>query len=147
MMENIEIIQSNNNNDFIFSYRFINYEFMSECREKLYAPKYKYLLRCECGRELDLGYVYFIYNLSEADLLPKDYKPMCCYCNLLACIGFYVPDEWKAIVMYSKYDGLDILVIFSGSTEYEGHFEYEIIIRDIEKVLKTGRVFDEVNLY
>ncbi len=47
-----------------------------EIREKC-----KYMLECSrCSNDLSLGYVYIVETLREHNLLPKDFKKLCCHC-------------------------------------------------------------------
>ena len=91
----MKIIQ--NYNDYIFSYSGFHtlLRKMPKIKEMLGyngPDEYMRFRRCDCGTDLALAYSYIIYRLDEAKLLPKDYKPMCGFCHILACIGFYVPD-------------------------------------------------------
>ncbi len=39
--------------------------------------------RCEneeCGRYLNFAYLYIVHKLQEKNLLPKNFKKLCCYC-------------------------------------------------------------------
>jgi len=103
-----------------------------------------------CGRDLDLAYVFIIYQLREAGLLPEDYVSMCCFCNVLACIGFWIPPEWTELSV--RESGLTIingtiLLISAWDQNIKENIDLTLRIYDIKLTLKTGRVFDDVGVY
>ena len=51
---------------------------------------------------LDRIYAYIIENLREADLLPEDYKPICCYCYVLEKFGLLDLVENVEFFRYNK---------------------------------------------
>lgn len=126
---------------FIFDY---HYEFGF----KLQAEITEYKSHCQCNRYLTYAYLYIIHNLKEAGLLPESYKEMCCFCNMLACIGFRVPDEWYGTFIENfsetQIDGVTTLVIGSYLQESMEYFEFEIRIYDVDLSLKTGRIINDV---
>ncbi len=102
--------------------------------------------RCTCGRDLSLSYVWILRMLREADLLPKSFVPMCCYCNALACVGFYVPDEWDDVyineAMHYFHNGATLIISATHISTQE-RFDLRLRIHDIDLVLKTGRISND----
>ncbi len=101
---------------------------------------------CTCGRDLSLSYVWILRMLREADLLPKSFVPMCCYCNALACVGFYVPDEWDDVYIREAniylHDGTTLSISATYIPTQEA-FDFDLRIYDIDLVLKTGRISND----
>lgn len=107
--------------------------------------------RCEgCGRMLSVVYAYIIEMLNKNDLLPKSFVPMCCYCNILACVGFYISDEWESTHIsegYSNVRNIAFIHITGFHIPTKEHFSFILKIDDIDLALKTGRVFNDVGCY
>lgn len=101
---------------------------------------------CTCGRNLSLGYVWILRMLEEAGLLPKSFVPMCCYCHVLACVGFYVPDEWDDVyineAMHYFHNGATLIISATHISTQE-RFDLRLKIHDIDLVLKTGRISND----
>lgn len=153
MVEDVSIIQRESK--FVFSYMIAHKSpKMIKFVSKLFGPdnKYRDLSYCKCGRDLDIGYVYLIHRLDKTGLLPKDYKVMCCYCNLLACIGFIIPDEWfgndvgMREINFVNNKTTIIIRIKGLDTRGRKLFDVDIKIHNIEKVLETGRIINDVNM-
>jgi hypothetical protein len=53
------------------------YTFLGEC-----TIEKDYHLYCKCGQHVCNGYSHIIVSLMTADLLPNDYKPICCFCSI-----------------------------------------------------------------
>jgi len=126
-----------------------------EFLNKIYGENYELfpeddLICCFCGRDLDLAYTFIIHQLREAGLLPEDYISMCCFCNILACIGFWIPPEWFDTVVREsgiEIDGGCELVISTWNTSTKEAINFTVRIYDIDLTLKTGRVFNDVGMY
>jgi len=106
--------------------------------------------RCDCDRHLHSAYVYIIDCLKEAKLLPQSYKMMCCFCHLLACVGFEIPEEWEGGLIVEDheedcdYDEFTLIQIKTKYLPTGEHFRLIVRIHDIPKVLKTGRMIEDV---
>ena len=141
-------------NAFIFKFYWKeNYE-TRDFVEKLFSTTgYSdiYDMKCECGRILDLGYVHIIHKLKMADLLPESYTSMCCFCNILACVGFTAPDELEDCYIdhfEEIVDGYDTyyMILVGRSKITQDLVKIEITISNVDLALKTGRISKKINL-
>ncbi|KKM03435.1 hypothetical protein LCGC14_1774470 [marine sediment metagenome] len=103
--------------------------------------------RCQCSRFLSIPYLYIINRLRQHNLLPDSYVPMCCFCNILACIGFYVPHEWSNTIIQCQEkleDGSYKLTIGGNVRTTGNYFEIPLRIHDLDLTLTTGRIFNDI---
>ncbi len=142
-------------NSCIFDFQWMNSDIDKlEFIDKIYGyghkPSKEYQTSCKCGRDLETGYLFIIHQLREAGLLPDDYVPMCCFCNVLACIGFYIPDEWVNVEMYESSFQIENGIILMISAIWDPTGEpilVQVNIHNIELTLKTERIFNDVGVY
>jgi len=126
-----------------------------EFTDKIYGENWGLLpeddLICSfCGRDLNLGYVFIIHQLRVAGLLPDFYVSMCCFCNILACIGFWIPPDWIDVIVRESCRGIKngVILLISACDMSTGEpVDIEVRIYDIDLSLKTGRVFNDVGMY
>jgi len=126
-----------------------------EFTDKIYGDNNRLLaeddLICPfCDRDLDLGYVFIIHQLRTAGLLPEGYVSMCCFCYILACIGFWISDHWIDVVVREsgiEIDGNCELLISGWNVLDDEAVDFSVRIHDIDLSLKTGRVFNDVGMY
>ncbi len=125
---------------------------MLKFMERLYGiPALTDIDSCSsCGRLLSVIYVYIIEMLEENGLLPKSFVPMCCYCNILACIGFHIPDEWEGTHIgegYSQMENTSLIHVSGFDTLIKEHFSFELRIHNVDLALKTGRISNDVGFH
>lgn len=81
-----------------------------------------------CNLYLNKIYFYILNCLREAGLLPKDYKPLCCYCKVL--IEFDLLYLRQSLSMVHYITELDIFVL----SFIFGAKELNVNIHDFKKI-------------
>lgn len=88
---------------------------------------------CNCVA-LDKIYIYIINCLKEAGLLNKDYKSICCYCDVLKEFGLlHIRKHLQGLYYYDDMDVLIVHFCFDNMALYR----YDVRIYDYKK-LKNG---------
>ena len=134
---------------YIFYYQWVYNDDKKKFLKKIMLENFRN--DCDCGRKLNDGYLYIIHSLKEAGLLHKSYKMMCCFCHILACIGLEIPEEWGDVEVtdYSddpEEEGRSILEINAIYKPTGQLFELLIRIHNAEKIIKTGRMIEDVKI-
>lgn len=139
------------NNEYIFAFD----EIMSmperhKFFRKMLSSGYRKLKTCsKCGRQLDTGYVYIIYYLEKADLLPEGFEPKCCFCYINECIGLEIPEEWGKVQIeayntqsFTLYDRKKYGISGIRITGYQNgnFFKFHFRIWNTDLTLKTGKI-------
>ncbi len=89
-----------------------------------------------CGREIVKIYSYIIDNLREANLLPEDYKLICCYCQTLQKCGLMELNKHLNMIDYNT--SKDILIISFALPIKERIMKREYIFFYIHDFSKIG---------
>ncbi len=73
-----------------------------------------------CNLHLTVVYSYIINRLKEANLLSKDYKQICCYCQTLEKFGLMGLRDYSSAISYSILTDILTLSFFTTSSRVDG---------------------------
>lgn len=83
---------------------------------------------------LDKIYYFIINSLKEAGLLNKDYKLICCYCNVLKEFGLlHIREYLQGFYYYEDIDALRIIFCF----DYMEIYSYDVMVHDYKKLRRV----------
>ncbi len=89
-----------------------------------------------CPRLLELGYIFIIQSLKNSGLLDKEFKMVCCFCNIMDKLGLLHLSEQYNSWQYKE--GMDILTLrFSIRGVFNGYLQSEHVdfrIHEWEKI-------------